>query len=247
MSLGKVGIVVAARSGSRRLPGKALLPLRGVPMIAFLLRRLKPTRRAVLIVATTDLAADDALARVAAEEGVAVVRGASEDVVARYVAAAEQFALETVVRITADCPFVNAELVDFCLDRAAEAGTFDLFTTKTRFPVGLDAEIYRAEHMAVLHRRGELTATEREHLTLCYYNHSDSYAIRYVDPLPPWRLMGAHFTVDTAADYAQALRTATELPAADASLAALLQIARRQMPDDGQSMGAEEISGADRR
>ncbi len=199
------------------------------------------------MVATTELAADDMLARAAAAEGVAVVRGASEDVVARYVAAANQFALDTVVRVTADCPFVNAELVEFCLDRAADAGTLDLLTTKTRFPPGLDAEVYRADNMAALHRGGELTATEREHLTLHYYTHSGSYDIRYVDPLPPWQLPGAHFTVDTAADYTQASRIAAALPDTDGSLAAIVQAARHQMTVDAHSIGPEQSSSAERR
>ena len=69
MSLGRVGIVVAARSGSQRLPGKALLSLRGIPMLAFLLGRLRPARRATLYLATTDLPADDALEGIAIRPG----------------------------------------------------------------------------------------------------------------------------------------------------------------------------------
>jgi spore coat polysaccharide biosynthesis protein SpsF len=227
MTLGRVGIVVAARSGSRRLPGKALLPLRGVPMIAFLLRRLKPARQSVLVFATTELPDDDRLAEVAAAEGIAVVRGANEDVVARYVAAAERFALDTVVRVTADCPFVNAELVDYCLQCARQAPDFDLVTTKTRFPMGLDAEIYRARGMASLHRSGRLTAEECEHLTLYYYNHADAGDIRYVEPMEPWAWVGAPFTVDTHEDYARAARIAAALPEGDSSLAAVLAAARQ--------------------
>src|SRR3974390_1575647 len=110
MRLGQVGIVVAARIGSTRLPGKALRPLDGIPMIVFLLRRLVPARRATVVFATTELPADDMLAGIVAGEGFPVYRGANEDVVARYVGAAERFSLDTVVRVTGDCPFVNAEL-----------------------------------------------------------------------------------------------------------------------------------------
>jgi spore coat polysaccharide biosynthesis protein SpsF (cytidylyltransferase family) len=54
VTLGKVGVVVAARMASTRLPGKALLPLHGLPMAVFLLRRLRRTKMAEVIVATTD-------------------------------------------------------------------------------------------------------------------------------------------------------------------------------------------------
>jgi spore coat polysaccharide biosynthesis protein SpsF len=240
MRLGKVGIVVAARTGSRRLPGKALLPLRGIPMVAFLLRRLEAARRAMLVFATTELSADDTLASVVAQERVPVYRGANEDVVARYVAAAERFGLDTVVRVTADCPFVSAELVDYCLDCAAGLDGFDLVTTKTRFPVGLDAEIYRADSMMALHGGGQLTPVEREHLTLHYYNQSDAYDVRYLDPPPPWVLAGTHFTIDTDADYARASRIAAALPDGDISVAAVVQAARRHLPEDSKSTGHEE-------
>jgi spore coat polysaccharide biosynthesis protein SpsF (cytidylyltransferase family) len=242
MSLGNVGIVVAARTGSQRLPGKALLPLSGVPMIAYLLRRQKPVRGVTLVLATTQLPADDALAELAAAEGVPLFRGADADVVARYVAAAERFALDTVVRVTGDCPFVSAELVDYCIERAAGSLPFDLATTKTRFPVGLDAEIFRADSMARLHRSGRLTAVEREHLTLYYYNHAGAHNIRYIEPLPSWLPVGGHLTVDVAADYEFARKVAAALPAGDLSIEAVLQSADRYTPKDSTSTGRREAS-----
>jgi spore coat polysaccharide biosynthesis protein SpsF len=225
MTLGRTGIIVAARTGSQRLPRKALLPLRGVPMLAFLLRRLQSTQRAAVFFATTELPGDDVLARMAAAEGVGVFRGANEDVVARYVGAAERFALDSVVRITADCPFVNAELVDYCLAHAARFEKFDIATTKTRFPVGLDAEIYHSDDMARLDASGQLTAVEREHLTLHYYNHADVYDVRYLEPMPAWELEGSHLMVDTGEDYERALRVADGLPEGDMSIAAVLRSA----------------------
>jgi spore coat polysaccharide biosynthesis protein SpsF len=247
MSLGKVGVIVAARTGSTRLPGKALLPLRGIPMVAFLLRRLRPSRRATILFATTNLAADDILAHTAGEEGVPVFRGASDDVVARYVDAAKRFGLDTVVRVTGDCPFVNAELVDYCVERAGEWKTFDLATTKTRFPVGLDAEIYRAGGMAALHRSGKLTSDEREHLTLHYYNHSGRYDIRHIDPRTEWQLAGAHFTVDTSTDYAWASSLAATLPEGDVSLASVAEALARQRRSKAPSNGAREAAWTGRR
>src|SRR6266852_5431122 len=159
--LGKVGVVVGARTRSSRLPGKALLPVQGIPMISFLLRRLSRCSGGTVILATTELPADDRLAEVARAEGVPVFRGADADVVARYVDAAERFAFDTVVRVTGDCPFVDAGLVDWCLSHAAKVERFDLATTKGRFPVGLDVEIYPAHLMARLHMEGCLSSVHR--------------------------------------------------------------------------------------
>jgi spore coat polysaccharide biosynthesis protein SpsF len=201
MNLGNAGVVVAARTLSSRLPGKALLPLQGVPMILFLLRRLQPLRRAAIVLATTTLAADDELVSVVEAAGVPVFRGADADVVARYVAAAARFGFDTVARVTGDCPFVDAELVEHCLSQCAAVATFDLATTKGRFPVGLDVEIYSAARMAALHAGGELSAAEREHLTLYFYNHRDACAVHALEPRPAWQCAGRHFTVDTRQDY----------------------------------------------
>jgi spore coat polysaccharide biosynthesis protein SpsF len=204
MKLGKVGVVVAARTSSTRLPGKALLPLQGLPMLTFLLRRLQGLQSGVVILATTDLPIDDELATLAAREKIGVFRGSESDLVARYVGAAKQFGLDTVARVTADCPFVDAELADWCVARAAEFDHFDLATTKGQFPVGLDVEIYRAETMARLDAEAELSPFEREHLTLYFYDHGDENLIRPIGRPDGVTATSHKFIVDTAADYSYA-------------------------------------------
>ena len=204
MTLGSVGVVVAARTSSTRLPGKALLPLQGLPMLTFLLRRLQALQSGTVFLATTDLPVDDELVALAARENVGVFRGSETDLVARYVGAAKQFGLDTVARVTADCPFVDAELIDWCVARAAEFDQFDLATTKGRFPVGLDVEIYRAETMAMLDVKMPLSPVHREHLTLYFYDHRDSYLVRPIAPPSDWLPAVRSFTVDTAEDYSYA-------------------------------------------
>src|SRR5262245_41941875 len=145
-----LGIILAARTASLRLPGKALLPLQGVPMVAFLLRRLKGATSGEVVVATTANAADDRLAELASEEGVRWCLGPEDDVVPRYVACAKRFDFGIVARVTGDCPFVDAGMVDWSVRQAVEGHPFDLASTKGEFPVGLDVEIYRAAHMADL-------------------------------------------------------------------------------------------------
>ena len=207
MNLGKVGIVVAARMSSTRLPGKAMLPLQGMPMVVFLLRRLAGLRSGQVVLATTQLAVDDDLADAASAEGVAVFRGADADVVGRYVATADRFGFDTVARVTADCPFVDGEMVDWCVARTNEFERCDLATTKTRFPIGLDVEIYAVERMRALDARA-LTEAEREHLTLCYYEHNDVFAVCTIEPPVAWPRSDRRFTVDTRSDYEEAARLA---------------------------------------
>jgi spore coat polysaccharide biosynthesis protein SpsF len=225
MKLGKVGVVVAARTSSTRLPGKALLPLQGLPMLTFLLRRLRSLQSGVVILATTDLPVDDELATLAAGENVGVFRGSASDLVARYVGAAMQFGLDTVARVTADCPFVDAELADWCVARASELDHFDLATTKGQFPIGLDVEIYRAETMAMLNAEAPLSAAHREHLTLYFYDHRDRFAVRPIDPPHDWCQSSRSLTVDTPGDYGYARSLADQFDSADFEVRALLAAA----------------------
>ena len=204
MSTNRVGVVVAARTGSNRLPGKALLPLGSRSMILFLLERIRATQEAdAVIFATTTLPEDDELARVVGDARFPVFRGSNEDVVARYVDVARIYNLDYVVRITGDCPFVDAETLDYCLISARRQMPFDLASTKGLFPVGIDYEIYKASAIAELHESGKLDATDREHLTLFMYHHPDLFNAAALEPRPEWR-SSRSFTVDTTDDYREA-------------------------------------------
>jgi spore coat polysaccharide biosynthesis protein SpsF len=195
------GVIIAARTGSRRLPAKALLPLNGIPMIAFIIRRLKrSTLVKSFILATTKLKEDDELESIAKNEGISVFRGETDDVVKRFVDAASEFNLNYVVRVTGDCPFVDGDSLDYCLNMVRQSEDFDLATTKGNFPVGIDYEIYNATTMKSLNQK-RLTPEEREHLTLAFYNDPESFRIISLQPPNSWPKVKRHFTVDEASDY----------------------------------------------
>ena len=175
------------------------------------------------ILATTDLAVDDALAAAAACEGITVYRGAEDDVVARFVGAANQFGFDVVGRVTGDCPFVDAELVDWCVGQSADFDRHDLATTKGKFPVGLDVELYPADRMAALDRGTALSLEEREHLTLHFYNNPASFEVRTIATPAGWKPSSRSFTVDTAADYAAAVQIVDGFGRSDFSIQSLLE------------------------
>ncbi|MGE4157472.1 MAG: NTP transferase domain-containing protein [Planctomycetota bacterium] len=221
------GVLVAARMDSKRLPGKALLPLGGIPMLAYLIRRLKPSRLApFMALATTTKGEDDALAALAESEGIKVFRGDEHDVVKRYVEAASHFRLSEVVRVTADCPFVSAETLDYVLAHCDADPGYDLATTKKHFPVGIDYEIYPASGMELLHEGGPLTAEDREHLTLHMDRRRNAFIVKEISPPLMWREPGISFTVDTLEDYERARRLVDALGPEPYSTEALLKAAR---------------------
>ena len=108
-------VVIQCRYNSTRLPGKAMMLLGGIPMLSFLLKRLKaglPEERFKIILATTEDAADDIIANLGEEEEAEVLRGEEYDVLKRYLRCLEAFPADIVVRVTADNPFTCPEVIE---------------------------------------------------------------------------------------------------------------------------------------
>ena len=102
-----LAVVIQARTGSSRLPGKVLADLAGRPMLRFQLDRLRRLDCDHLVVATSDLPGDDPIAVLAQAAGADVIRGSETDVLGRFGLAIERFDPETVVRLTGDNPLTD--------------------------------------------------------------------------------------------------------------------------------------------
>src|SRR5215475_4721846 len=101
--------IVQARMGSTRLRGKVLMDLGGKTVLARVVHRLRrATHVDRIVVATTDAATDDAIVQECKRLKVACFRGSGNDVLDRYYTAADEHRATAVVRITADCPLIDA-------------------------------------------------------------------------------------------------------------------------------------------
>jgi spore coat polysaccharide biosynthesis protein SpsF len=166
---------VQARMGSTRLPGKILEPLAGVPSLLRVLERLARVKgldgHAVL---TSTDPRDDPVASLCESAGAICIRGSETDVLDRYHTAAVQLAPTHIVRVTADCPLLDPEVVGALLElfarhdalayAAVATGALPRERGLNRFPDGLDAEIVTSEALSTAWRE----ATEpydREHVT----------------------------------------------------------------------------------
>ena len=104
----RVLAVVQARLGSTRLPGKALLPIAGRPMLSHVIARtLAVPGVDETVLATTVSPEDDALVQVARSVGVPAVRGSVDDVLDRFHFALRAHPADAIVRVTADCPLLD--------------------------------------------------------------------------------------------------------------------------------------------
>ena len=140
-------VVIQARIGSRRLPGKVLADIGGRPMIAHVLERAEAiTGIDDVMVAVPDLPEDDPLASAVASLGASVVRGATDDVLGRYLAAADAGRADVVVRVTADCPLLSPSVSSSVVAAYARGGAdYASNTLERRSPRGLDTEVVSVE------------------------------------------------------------------------------------------------------
>ncbi|WP_448641022.1 cytidylyltransferase domain-containing protein [Geodermatophilus sp. URMC 63] len=175
----RVTAVVQARTGSTRLPGKVLRPLAGRPVLSWVLRAAAACPGIdEVVVATTTLPGDDPVAELARAAGASVVRGPVDDVLERYLRALDASPADAVVRLTADCPLLDPDLLGAVVAawRAAPDAADYVATTLVRtLPRGLDVELVTA---AALRRAGmEARDHHRTHVTSYVWSHPDRFRL----------------------------------------------------------------------
>jgi spore coat polysaccharide biosynthesis protein SpsF len=202
----KTLVVVQARTGSSRLPGKVLLPLAGAPLIVRMLERVLAARtRFDLVVATTDRPEDDALADLVRRFGVRVFRGHATDLLDRHYRAGLAARADAVAKIPSDCPLVDPDAIDrVLLAFHAAAGRLDYVSNlhPASWPDGNDVEVVRMDALAAAWQ--EATAPhEREHTTPFVWDRPERFRIGNVVRDGSRDLsMSERFTIDYAEDYA---------------------------------------------
>src|SRR5437870_2467480 len=141
---------------SSRLPGKVLMDLEGRPMLAQQVRRVRCCQHVdAVVVATTVNAVDDSVADLAQRERVGCFRGSEHDVLERFVGAARDARADLIVRLTADCPLADPEVIDRVVAELEDAsGEYDYASNvlERTYPRGLDTEAMFRDVLERTHR-----------------------------------------------------------------------------------------------
>ncbi len=193
--------VIQARMSSSRLPGKVLADLSGAPILARVVERARAASRVNAVwVACSNSPADDPIVDRCLAIGVPFVRGDEMDVLGRFVAAADAAAADIIVRLTADCPLLDPDVIDRVVaEITTNPGTdYASNVTERSFPRGLDVEAFTRVALQRMDHLGR-SAAAREHVTIpVRLEHPDGFVSRSVksgvdDSDLRW-------TVDTPAD-----------------------------------------------
>jgi spore coat polysaccharide biosynthesis protein SpsF len=180
--MSRILVVILARTGSTRLPGKVLYPLDGRPVLEHVVARAASTESVDdVVIATSNEPQDEVIARYASRFGAAVLRGSETNVVGRFEQAVEQYDPEIVVRVTGDCPLLSPTFIDASVEQLQTNDVEYVSVTQNRtFPRGVSCEVFTAASFEQV----SAAATDprhREHVTPCYRDHPEEFALYNIE------------------------------------------------------------------
>lgn len=195
---------------STRLPGKVMRPVLGKPLLAYLIERLQRVKSVNdIVVAMPADRRSRPMIDLCNALSTPFFLGSEEDVLGRFYGAACRYRGETIVRITADCPLIDPDVIDLTVGYFRDAhGQYDYvanwsYDASTHaafhtFPLGMSVEIFTFKALAEAHQ-GAMSSQEREHVTPFLYTRPEQYSIGHIDQVEN---MGHHrWTVDTPEDF----------------------------------------------
>jgi spore coat polysaccharide biosynthesis protein SpsF len=190
--------IVQARMESKRLPGKVMMNLAGEPVIHHVVSRvLRSQSVADLIVATTTRPADDAIENWCKNNAIKIFRGSEHDVLDRFFQAAVNSPAQKILRITADCPALDSEIIANVV-RVAESEDWDYFGVGGAFPNGVDCTVIDRKALTIAWKESTLKS-DREHVGPFIERHPNRFRIGAYQPF------SNHFkyrwTLDESADF----------------------------------------------
>ena len=208
MNYKNIGIVIQARMGSSRLPGKILKPFyENLSVLDILIEKLRTNFNIPIVLATSSNKEDEVLKTVAEKYGISFYQGDEENVLSRFIEVSERYNLDTIVRVCSDNPFFQIEYLkkiilefkSYDVDYLSFQNGFGTPVIKTHF--GLFGEVVKSE---ALKKVAENTSETLyiEHVTNYIYTHPELFNIKLID-LPRFlsKRKDLRFTMDDQEDY----------------------------------------------
>jgi len=198
-----IGIVIQARMGSHRLPGKILKDYEGKTLLEHISNRLKRMRNNVtVVIATSDLPQDDAVEEFCKKKNILCFRGDELNVLKRYYDCATQFGFDNIVRMTGDNPFPDIEELDRLIDYHSD-NQMDFSENFSVLPIGVGMEIMSYTALDQSMKKASLPK---------HFEHADEYILDNLEEfrhgtlsvIPEKNRPELRLTVDTQEDYERA-------------------------------------------
>ncbi len=180
----RVVLIIQARMGSTRLPGKSLMDLAGAPLVGRILERVKRCQRLdEIVLAIPDTPLDRVLGDLGRDYGVTVFSGAENDLIERYYQAAVASRADLVGRLPADNATPEPSEIDRIVDHHLSLGRRGFSSNlsviaNSGYPDGIGAELFDFSLLAEARER-HIDPRQREHVHLNFFDYTIQ---RAVDP-----------------------------------------------------------------
>ena len=170
--------VIQARMDSSRLPAKVVAPIEGDSLLHYVIRRVSLSKLEKIVVATTKMAVDDIIEFISQKCKVDCIRGDELDVLSRFVQTADLYNADAVIRITADCPLIDPEVINKVLELYNENPRLDYIFIEG-YPRGLgDVELISNSALKTCYKETDVTQTYyREHVMTYIIDNPDKFNI----------------------------------------------------------------------
>jgi len=175
----RVVAIIQARMGSTRRPGKVLEKIHGQALLEHLLVRLRAVKEFDdIVIATTHHESDDVLYEWASSNDIKCFRGSEDNVLSRFYHCASENDAQVIVRITADDPLKDPEVISHAINLLLDHSELDYVsnTIKPTYPEGIDVEVFTFE---ALQRAFNLAIkkSDLEHVTPYIWRNSEEFRV----------------------------------------------------------------------
>lgn len=195
--------IIQARTTSSRLPNKVLMNIEEKPMVLRVIQRVKQAKTLKqIILAIPEGRDNDPLEYFARENKVLCYRGSENDVLSRYYEAAKKFDAKTIVRITADCPFIDPKVIDQAVRaHQREKADYTSNVIERTFPRGFGVEVFSFKALEKAYYEAEGNY-RREHVTPYFFENPTLFKLHNVKAKKELNRPELRLTVDTQEDFA---------------------------------------------
>jgi spore coat polysaccharide biosynthesis protein SpsF len=200
----QIDIIVEARMGSTRLPGKVMLPVNGKPFLEIMIERLRLIKGVHnIIIASTVNPADSIIERLAKKLGVGCYRGSEDDVLLRVVEAARHFGTDVIVEITGDDALVDPSFSSQVVETYIKnRNNIDIVANDFEqiIPLGFYTRAFSRKSLEIIASK-TCDPLYRENVEAYYYNHKSEFRWINIDIPEIFKRPDIRLTLDTPDDY----------------------------------------------
>ena len=199
----KIGVVILSRFSSSRLPGKALLEIKGKPVLMYIVERVREVYSDEnIVIATSIEESDNPISNFAIDQGLKIYRGSLENVSERFYLAAKKEGWDYAIRINGDNIFVDIPLLKEMNEISKNKKFYFLSNVKNRtFPKGMSIEIVKLSYYKSLLNYLDTNKSYREHVMQHIYGLKDQSRHKYFFNKDVKGAEGIQLAIDTKKDF----------------------------------------------